>query len=319
VIHPERRALTFVLATLCTLLLLVPQHPTSAQTNALTMLRLGGVPVDDVMPVLYAQRQGMFAKAGLDLTLTPMNGGAIASAVLSGNLDLGKASIIAIIEAHEHGIPLALVAPAAVYDPKNPDAVLCVNSDSTIASAKDLIGKPVGVGSLGDISNVAVQAWLAKNGVDWHSVQYVETAIPQTPFILEQRRVDAAVLIKPFATEPVNSGKVKIIALPYDAIAPRFLESVWYGTRSYLDAHRSTISAFQRVVAQASAYTNAHPDQTVDLLASFTKISPEQAARVPRIVTAGTLNPREIQPIIDSMVRNHIIEKSFDAREIIWP
>ncbi|HXP92292.1 MAG TPA: ABC transporter substrate-binding protein [Candidatus Binatia bacterium] len=305
---------------LCAALLLGLQSPTFAQTSApLTTLRLGGVPVDDVMPVLYAQREGLFAKVGLNVTMQPMTGGAIAAAVLSGNLDLGKSSIIAIIQAHAHGVPLTLVAPSAVYDPKNPDAVLAVNGDSTIASAKDLIGKSVGIGSLGDVSNVAVEAWLAKNGVDWHSVQYVETVIPQTPQLLEQRRVDAAVLIKPFATEPVSSGKAKIIALPYDAIAPRFLESVWYSTRSYLDQHRSAMLAFQRVVAQASVYTNAHPDQTVDLLASFTRITPEQAARVPRIVTGTTLNPREIQPIIDVMVRNHILEKGFDAREIIWP
>ena len=312
--------LRFGILTLCGALLLGIQSPTFAQGNAaLATLRLGAVPVDDVMPVLYAQREGMFAKAGLNVQMQPMNGGAISAAVLSGNLDLGKSSIIAIIQAHVHGVPLALVAPAAVYDPKNPDAVLAVTSDSTIAGPKDLVGKTVGIGSLGDISNVAVQAWVAKNGIDWHSLQYVETVIPQTPQILEQKRVDAAVLIKPFATEPVSSGKAKIIALPYDAIAPRFLESVWYGTRAYLDAHRTEMLAFQRVLAQASAYTNAHPDQTVDLLASFTKIPPEVAARVPRIVTGGTLTPREIQPIIDTMVRNHILEKGFDAREIIWP
>lgn len=304
---------------LCGGLLLGWQTPTSAQTAPLTTLRLGAVPVDDVMPVLYAQREGLFEKAGLNVVVQPMNGGAISAAVVAGAIDLGKSSIIAIIQAHEHGVPLTLVAPAAVYDPKNPDAVLAVNADSTIATAKDLIGKTVGIGSLGDVSNVAVEAWLAKNGVDWHSVQYVETVIPQTPQVLEQRRVDAAVLIKPFATEPVSSGKAKIIALPYDAIAPRFLESVWYGTRSYLDQHRSAILAFQRIVAQASAYTNAHPDQTVDLLASFTKITPDQAAHVPRIVTGTTLNPREIQPIIDVMARNHIVENAFDAREIIWP
>lgn len=309
------RPLLFGALALCAMLAF--RGPVAAQS--LTTLRLGAVPVDDVMPVLYAQRSGMFAKAGLNVVITPMGGGAISSAILGGALDLGKGSIIAIIEAHEHNVPLTMVAPAAVYDPKNPDGVLCVNSDSTIASAKDLIGKTVAVGTLGDISQVALESWLAQNAVDYHNVQYIESSLPQSPQILEQRRVQAAVLIKPFITDAVSSGKAKIISLPFSSIAPRFLESVWYGNRAFVESHRDAMLAFQRVVARASTYTNAHPQQTLDLLASFTNIGLERAAKVPRIVTGETLKVDEVQPIIDTMVRIHLLDKSFNAREIIWP
>ena len=58
------------------------------------------------------------------------------------------------------------MAPAAIYDPKTPDAVLAVKTSSPLTSVNDVAGKAIAVTSLGDISQIAVQAWFAKNGVE---------------------------------------------------------------------------------------------------------------------------------------------------------
>ena len=310
------RRLARLAVALAALLVLLP-HPAPAQP-ALTTLRLAAVPVDDVMPVLYAQKAGLFTKAGLHVEITPMGGGAIPSAVVSGALDLGKGSIVSILNAHARGVPLVLVAPAALYDPRNPDAVLCVNADAALASPRDFIGKTVAISTLGEISHIAMQAWLTQNGVDWKQVQFLETTVPQMVQSLDERRVQAAVLIKPFITDAISAGKAKEVARVYDAIGPRFLESGWYANRNFAASHRDAIAAFQRVYAEASAYANAHPDQTAELLAAFTKISPERAAKVPRIVTSTALNPVEVQPVIDAMVKNKFLEKPFGARDVLW-
>jgi hypothetical protein len=94
---------------------------------------------------------------------------------------------------------------------------------------------------------------------------------------------------------------------------------VYYGNRSYLDANRPTILAFKRVLDQSSAYVNKHLVETSDLLAGFVGMDPEQAKHVSRIITAESLQARDIQPVIDAMVRTHMLDKGFDAREIMWP
>ena len=43
---------------------------------ALTTLRVGATPVDDMPPLLYAMRTGIFAKAGIKVELTQMTSGA---------------------------------------------------------------------------------------------------------------------------------------------------------------------------------------------------------------------------------------------------
>lgn len=291
---------------------------TAGAQPALVPLHLAASPVDDVMPVLYALRAGLFQKAGLDVTMDRANsGGALAAAVAGGSVDIGKGNVMTIVSAHAHGVPLVLVAPAAIYDPRTPDAVLVTRKDSPLASARDLVGKTVGVPSISDLSTVAVEAWMESNGVDWHGTQFVEIGYPAMLPALEQGRVQAATLIKPFITDGVESGKAKVLGLFYSAVSSRFLESAWFADTAFVEKHRDTVATFQRVIAQASAYTNSHQSETVDLLATWANIDPTRAKTIPRIVTGTTLDVRDVQPVIDIAAKYSLIAKSFDARDII--
>jgi ABC-type nitrate/sulfonate/bicarbonate transport system substrate-binding protein len=291
----------------------------TAQTTAtLTPVRVLASPVDDVMPVLYAQRAGLFRQAGLDVTIDRANSGsAAAAAVMGGSVDIGKGNIMSVITAHAHNVPLIIVAPAAIYDPKTPDAALVVAADSPIHSAHDLIGKVVGVTGLNDLSSVATEAWLDGHGGDWRSTKFIEVPYPSLLPELEAGRVSAVVLLKPFLSDAVNAGKARVLGLAYSSISTRFLESVWYANGAYIASHPDVIARFQRVVAQASAYTNTHPADTVDLLVSFTGLEPQRAALVSRMVNGTVVRPQEIQPVIDIAARFSLIPKAFPAQEII--
>jgi NitT/TauT family transport system substrate-binding protein len=282
-------------------------------------LRLLASPVDDVMPVLHAQRAGLFRQAGLNVVLDHgTSGGAVAAAVAGGAVEVGKVNIVAVITAHARNVPMTIVAPAAIYDPKTPDAVLVTRKDSPIVSARDLIGKTVGAPSLAEIGGMAVQAWLDANGADWHRVGFIEVGgYAALLAALEAGRVQAISLVKPYISEAVDSGKVKVLGLSYSAIANRFLESVWVADSGYVERNKPAVAAFQRVLAQSSAYTNAHQSETVDLLASWASLDPQLAAHMPRMVTGTSLDPRDIQPVIEVAAKYGLIPKSFDAREMI--
>jgi NitT/TauT family transport system substrate-binding protein len=301
------------------LLILLVQAAAPAQTApALTTVRILASPVDDVMPVLYAQRAGLFTKAGLNVVIDRAQSGAAASAaVIGGSVEIGKGNIMSVITAHAHNVPLVIVAPAAIYDPKTPDAALVVAAGSPIHTAHDLIGKVVGVTSLNDISSVATQMWLDGNGGDGKNTQFIEVPYPSLLPQLEAGRVQAVILLKPFITDSVAAGKATVLGLVYSAISNRFLESVWYANADYIGSHRDVIARFQRVVAQASAYTNTHPADTLDLLISFTGIEPQAAKNMARMVNGTTVTAQDIQPVIDIAAKYNLIPKSFNAQEII--
>jgi ABC-type nitrate/sulfonate/bicarbonate transport system substrate-binding protein len=125
------------------------------------------------------------------------------------------------------------------------------------------------------------------------------------------------ILLKPFISDAVAAGKATVLGLVYTAIANRFLESVWYANADYIASHKDVVARFQRVVADASAYTNTHPQDTLDLLVSFTGIEPTAAKNMARMVNGTTVRAQEIQPVIDIAAKFKLIPQSFSAQEII--
>ena len=283
------------------------------------VLHLASSPVDDVMPVLYAEQTGAFRKVGLDVQLTRMSSGsAVAAAVAGGSVDIGKSSTVAIVLAHVRGVPLVFVAPASMFtNPAQPDGALVVATSSPIQSARDLSGKVVAVPSLNDLNTVATKAWIDQNGGDSKTVQFVEVPVSAQIAALEAGRVQAGAMMKPFLGEATESGKNRILGDFYGAIAPRFMQSGWFATQDFAQKNAVAIANFQRVVAQASAYTNAHHDQTVALLAAWTGITPDEAARTPRMTTGERIQASDLQPVIDETAKYGLIPKPFNAREII--
>ena len=85
-----------------------------AQTTSLTSVNLGATPSDDMTPILYGQKAGIFRKYGLDLQVNRMTTGQVgAQGLISGTFDFAKSSLTTILTAHEKGIPFTLIAPAA--------------------------------------------------------------------------------------------------------------------------------------------------------------------------------------------------------------
>jgi NitT/TauT family transport system substrate-binding protein len=148
-------------------------------------------------------------------------------------------------------------------------------------------------------------------------VNFIELPYRAMEVALETGRVDACVQVKPFITDAVESGKARVLAPVFSAISNRFLESAWFASRPFIEANKDAIAKFQRVIARASAYTNAHQSETVDLLVGFTGVDRQRAATMPRIVTGTTLQARDIQPVINTAAKYGWIDKPFDAREII--
>jgi ABC-type nitrate/sulfonate/bicarbonate transport system substrate-binding protein len=79
------------------------------------------------------------------------------------------------------------------------------------------------------------------------------------------------------------------------------------------------VKTFARVVAAAATYTNAHPAETVKLLADFTGVSADDIARMPRVRNGSSLTPELIQPVIDAAVKYGTTKATFPAADLIDP
>ena len=277
------------------------------------------VPVADAVPLKYALQAGLFEKAGLDVKLAPVGSGALATiAVVGGAADIGSANSLSITLARSKGVPLMLVAPQAQYDDSLPSTQLLVAADSPIAGPKDLEGRTVAVAGLHDLLDLGVRAWMTRGGADPGKTHFVEIVQPAMLAALDAKRVDAIVVSEPTLTSAVASGRTRMLAAPYGAIAKRFIVDNFFGNASWLKTHREAALRFAEVMRHASEYSNAHDDEMRPLIASYTSIVPNVLLKMHPIKCALVETPDQIQPVIDAAAKYGEIPSAFAASDMIF-
>jgi ABC-type nitrate/sulfonate/bicarbonate transport system substrate-binding protein len=132
-------------------------------------------------------------------------------------------------------------------------------------------------------------------------------------------RVDAATLANPSFAAAVGTNRARVLAYPCDSVGKYYLQAGYFCTTGYAGKNADVVARFARAIAEASAYTNAHLAETVDMIATFTSVSPKDVAAMTRVTCGTKLDPAEIQPVVDVAAKYKIIPAGFDAREMIDP
>lgn len=292
-----------------------------AQTpGGLVTVRVASTPDDTFVAVIYAQRAGLFEKAGLDVELQPSStsGAAIAAGVASGTYDIGKSSLTSLLAAHLRNIPFTLVAPGTLYDPKTPYGLLIVAKDSTISSAKDLNGQTIAIAALNSLDQTAIEAWVDQHGGDSKSLKFIELPQSEDGAALAQHRIAASLTIRPQLDQALASGEARPLGPAFSSVGSHYLVSAWFTTTDYASKHPAVIATFRKVVEEAAAYGNRHHDVTAPLLAEVSKIPLATIAGMERGVLGTELSPALVQPVIDMGSKYGLLARDFPAAEIIW-
>ena len=267
----------------------------------------------------YAYKSGMFKRAGLNVTFTPMGPAAIPSAVAGGAVQIAGNNLFSVIAARARNIPFVLIAPGAVFDKTDEDGYvgLIVKKSAALKTGKDFAGKTIGVNELKGFNAVAAQAWIDKTGGDSSKAKFVEIPAPAAAEAVRQGRIDGVILTVPFLGQAMATGDFKVLTDSYSAIASTYLGLGWMTTQAYADAHPEIIAKFSRVIRDAALYVNAHHDETVQMMADLAKVDPSTLRNVTRVSFAPYLSAAQIQPVIDACVKYHVIDKPFYASELI--
>jgi NitT/TauT family transport system substrate-binding protein len=284
------------------------------------VLEVAGVPEDSITPALYALQSGIFKKNGIDVHLSAERSGpAIVAGVAGGAYQIGKSSITPLILAHAKGLPFVIVAPAGVYSPAAQIDGMFVRADSPIKTGADLNGKTFGVYGIGDIYTISARAWMEKSGGDPATIKFVELPISAMVDAIAAGRVDAGAMNEPAVEVALSNPKLKLLAHPFTAVAPRFLYTAWFASTAYASTHRKELDAFARSIREAATYCNAHHDQTVDLISQFTAVDPAIIRKMTRVEQGTVSDPAIVQPVIDETAKAKAIPTAFAAADLFLP
>ena len=123
----------------------------SASSGGVTKVSVGVIPIVDVAPLYLGIQKGFFAKAGLEVSAKPAQGGAaIVPAVISGENQFGFSNVVSLLTARDKGLPLVSIAAgvSSTGDPADDVNAVLVGKGSTLKTAKDLEDRKIAVNSL---------------------------------------------------------------------------------------------------------------------------------------------------------------------------
>jgi NitT/TauT family transport system substrate-binding protein len=290
--------------------------PQVVRAQTLEKVRFTGVPTDDLTPVFYAIKNGLYQKAGVDLEFVPAASGSTATtAVVSGTYAMGKTSPVAALVAHLRAFPIAIIGNGPMWDAKNPFTLTLVANDSGIKTAADLNGKTISTAGLNDLAQLGVISWVDKNGGDIKSLKWVEIPNSAQAAAVIEHRTAACTLNEPAVTAAVETGKMHVFAAGFSAIAASFPIGVYMAHGDFYAAHPDLVRRWMRVTYEAAAYTNTHKAETEAMMSDITKIPLTVFQKMPRVNDATATDPASLQPLIDTAAKYGFIARAFPAKE----
>ena len=171
----------------------------------------------------YGVEEGFFEERGLEVEVTPSQGGAtVVPSVVSGSVDIGGSNLVSVLLAQAEDIPLKIVAPGTfVRNSAEQDfSAILAAGDGDIRTPKDLEGKTLALNTLKNVAEVTAKASLEAQGVDVSTIELAEIDFPDMIAALEQGRVDAVFAIEPFVTLGIRKGGHRVIDRPYVGTKP---------------------------------------------------------------------------------------------------
>jgi NitT/TauT family transport system substrate-binding protein len=294
-------------------LALVPSRATAQ--SAPVKLRVGTGTVEANAQIFYAADMGFFKKNGLDVEVVKLRSGTTTmAAIVAGDLQCGVANVLSLGAAHLRNVPLVMIAPGAFYDGNAPTTLMVVAPDSPVKTAKDLNGKAVAVISVGGLDQLALDAYVDKNGGDLSSVKCIEVPPSAMAEALTQGRIAAAVMNDPELSQAVEAKQVRVLSNGYDAISKLFMQTAWFATQDWLAQNKDVAKRFGDAIVAGGQWGMSNPDAASVILAKYTGSKEAK----PKIRFASKLDPAQIQPVYDSGFRYKLLPGAVAAAEFSW-
>ncbi len=237
--------------------------------------------------------------------------------VIAGALDIGIMTPLAIASAVTHGVPIAIVAPGGINNAKAPSGALIVGKNSTLRTAQDFVGKTIGVASLKTVHELMIRSWFGNSKLDPNAVKLIEMPFGEMGAAIERGTVDGAEEVDPLTSGMVKAGRVKVVDGPNAAI-PEFLGAAWFARVDYARKNPDVIRRFASAMGEISRWANTHRNESGDILAKAGKMDPEAIRGMTRCSYAETVNPAQIQPLLDTATKFGILARAVPASELMF-
>jgi NitT/TauT family transport system substrate-binding protein len=244
-------------------------------TPAALKVGLGYIPSVQFAPFYYAQQQGYYRDAGLNVTFDNKIDPDLVTLVGQGALDVGVADGTSVIPAVSQGIPIRYVATIYGAFP----SIVFAKDTAGIKTAADLKGRKIGIPGKYGSSWIMLQALLDSAGLKPDDATIVEYPDFGQGTAVQAGAVDAATGFS--NNEPVQlelSGS-KAVVLHVDDVVALPGPGLITGTKA-LDSKGDAVAAFVGATLRAMTEIAADPKLGLDAaIQAVPELGKDEAAR----------------------------------------
>ncbi|RME78297.1 MAG: metal ABC transporter substrate-binding protein, partial [Chloroflexi bacterium] len=237
-----------------------------------TSLKMGLLPILDVLPFYIAQDKGYFEAEGIQVELVPVKSAQERDALIqAGEIDGALADLQSVALFNREGSKLKVVSKARKAYPDFPQFRVVAAPGFEVNGPEDLANVPVGISQntiIEYLTDRLLTAWgLPKDQI---AIQEV-SAIPVRYEMLMEGQLKAALLPDPLAQAAIAAGGSLIVD---DTQFTEYSQSVLVFTTDALEKKPDTVKAFLRAWDKAVADLNKDPNAYRDVLIENTRVPP---------------------------------------------
>jgi NitT/TauT family transport system substrate-binding protein len=281
-----------------------------------TNIRIALNNTSDSLPIVVAQKQGFFAKNHLTVQPTTLADITVIPSLLGRQYDIGFTVAPIFINAVSAGVKAVMISGNDGDSPAHQGVQVFVGKG--ITSAAGLKGKRIGSPTLTGNINTATKAWLATNGVDPKSVQFVQVPTPNMTDELKAGQIDAAELIYPFISA-AKAGGFKSLGDPERSLTSSYLGGTyWSASSDWAKANPAAVAEFRTSIQQADAWIAANNAAAYQDIADYTKVPLSQAKESPLTVYTTTVSGADLKIWGDAMTKYAGFTKSVNYASLVY-
>ncbi len=270
-------------------------------------------------PAMVAVQNGIFAKHGLDASITLIalmpN---LPAALVSGSGQFGLVAAATFIQAVDGGLDLVAIAGGNETSHAINESALLIPADASYAKPADLVGRIVGVPGIGAPQHVFFRWWLLQKGVDPAKVRFVETAIPSMTDTLRTHAVDAVIAPEPAESQIVNAGVGKVAVAISEETPEGKPWLIYVATREWASAHRAEVAAFRAAMAEAQAFTMANTDDGKKAFSKYVNLPPAALAKLSLGLQKPDLTAEGLGWWVEMMQQQQMLPGKVDAGALVF-
>ena len=288
-------------------------RPAAAQSGS--PIRIGVTVNDAGIAPFYAQHQGFFDQAGLNVDIQMLtNGNASAQALLTHAVDVTVVDALQVANAVIHGIPLVAIAGGAAFSKDAPTLVMVTSKTSAIRVPKDLENQTVGVVAHKSLSASIANEWVRANGGDPAKVKLFELTFADMNPALDRGTIAAALQGEPFLS--AGKERQRALGIPFETLGVPFYINVYAAQREWVARNPAIAKKLVGAFFDAAKWVNSHRSESAAIESQITKLPLEIARTMARNVFATSYDPKLLDPVLDVGARYKLTDRLVKSSEI---